>query len=166
MTASPLTARFRDVARTAILTHEKARTTAFANSSRSFHAWASRVACRAINGAINIDDTEQCAWLDTDQNSTFMWDVCNEAYSELRRGEPPPTQWVRPVVLFALAHGRTPEEQLAADDVRWPGGVMCGYLLWISQAQQRWNAEKKRDASVPNFAVWLEANYATVGAIS
>jgi hypothetical protein len=31
---------------------------------------------------------------------------------------------------YARVHGNDAEQQLAADTVRWPGGKMCGYLLW------------------------------------
>ena len=27
----------------------------------------------------------------------------------------------------------TPEEQLKIDEKQWPGGVMCGYVLWINE---------------------------------
>lgn len=31
---------------------------------------------------------------------------------------------------YARAQGRKPDEQLAHDDEAWPGGKMCGFLLW------------------------------------
>lgn len=39
-------------------------------------------------------------------------------------------------VAYAAAHGRTPEQQLAHDHEAWPGGVMCGFILWVSKARQ------------------------------
>lgn len=33
-------------------------------------------------------------------------------------------------VAYARAHGRTPEAQLRQDRRDWPGGSMCGYVLW------------------------------------
>ena len=37
-------------------------------------------------------------------------------------------------VRYAEAHGNTPEKQMEADRVRWPGGCMCGFILWTGQA--------------------------------
>lgn len=31
---------------------------------------------------------------------------------------------------YARVHGRSSEEQIAHDRKRWPGGVMCGFILW------------------------------------
>ena len=36
-------------------------------------------------------------------------------------------------VAYALAHGRTPDEMLAYDRERFPGGCMSGFIIWISQ---------------------------------
>lgn len=34
-------------------------------------------------------------------------------------------------VLYAKAHGHSPDEQMSADDARYPGGVMTGYIGWV-----------------------------------
>ena len=36
---------------------------------------------------------------------------------------------------YALTHGETPEAMMANDEVKWPGGVLCGFILWIQQAK-------------------------------
>jgi len=36
-------------------------------------------------------------------------------------------------VAYAKAHGKTPEQMLAHDDKQWPGGIMCGFILWIRE---------------------------------
>lgn len=35
-------------------------------------------------------------------------------------------RWVN----YARVHGRGPDEQLAHDRKAWPGGSMCGFILW------------------------------------
>lgn len=35
-------------------------------------------------------------------------------------------RWVN----YARVHGRTPEDQLTHDRKAWPGGSMCGFILW------------------------------------
>jgi hypothetical protein len=42
---------------------------------------------------------------------------------------------------YAKAHGRDAEHQMAHDQATWPGGYMCGFVLWISgQKQAFWRA--------------------------
>jgi hypothetical protein len=36
-------------------------------------------------------------------------------------------------VAYCQAHKLTPDEMLQRDEVLWPGGVMCGYMLWIGR---------------------------------
>jgi hypothetical protein len=45
------------------------------------------------------------------------------------------TEWNPQYVQYAKVHGRTPDDMLAHDRERWPGGVMTGYILWVSQVQ-------------------------------
>jgi len=62
-----------------------------------------------------------------------------------------------------ITNGGTPEQTLDRDHERWPGGRMCGFILWV---EARW-AEWKRLVGVPanepvflaqrkEFDVWLE----------
>ena len=43
--------------------------------------------------------------------------------------------WNPRYLLFAQAHGHTPEEQMVADDKAWPGGLMTGFICWMGE---RW----------------------------
>lgn len=65
-------------------------------------------------------------------------------------------------VSYAAAHGMTPDEMLAADRVRWPGGSMVGFMSWIDGKWREWCALTHRPRSALNFAdhaafdAWLE----------
>lgn len=37
---------------------------------------------------------------------------------------------------YARAHGKPPEDMLAADRAQYPGGSMCGFIIWVSQQKQ------------------------------
>ena len=37
---------------------------------------------------------------------------------------------------YAQAHGRTPDEMMVHDRDKWPGGCMCGFIVWISEQRQ------------------------------
>lgn len=51
-------------------------------------------------------------------------------------------EWNPRYVLYAAAHGQTPEAMLAADRVRYPGGRMAGYMIWHSQQLRAFRAER------------------------
>lgn len=34
---------------------------------------------------------------------------------------------------YAKEHGRTPAAMLEYDDERYPGGIMCGFMAWITE---------------------------------
>src|SRR6185369_1556247 len=42
--------------------------------------------------------------------------------------------WNPRYLKYCEANGNTPEEQLAADKVQYPGGCMCGYMRWVDEA--------------------------------
>lgn len=41
-----------------------------------------------------------------------------------------PAEWNPRYLNYARAHGRTPDEQLAFDEIIWKGGRCTGFLLW------------------------------------
>lgn len=71
--------------------------------------------------------------------------------------------WNPRYLAYCRAHGNSdPEEMLARERERWPGGVMCGYLLWIDARWTEWRAEVKWSPREPMidhgpFDRWLEA---------
>lgn len=49
--------------------------------------------------------------------------------------------WSREYVAYSKAHGNTPEKQIEKDDAAWPGGIMCGFILWMSEAISQFKKE-------------------------
>ena len=43
---------------------------------------------------------------------------------------------------YARSRGETPEETLAHDEHRYPGGKMTGFMAWISARWAEWHAER------------------------
>jgi hypothetical protein len=46
-------------------------------------------------------------------------------------------EWNPRYVKYARAHGKTSDEMIAHDRIRWPGGSMCGYILWTKDKMAR-----------------------------
>lgn len=42
---------------------------------------------------------------------------------------------------YCTAHGKSPDEMFEHDKARWPGGVMAGFICWITQQWGDWKAE-------------------------
>jgi hypothetical protein len=38
---------------------------------------------------------------------------------------------------YCKYHKNGPVEQLQKDTIKWPGGKMCGYILWISKMKRK-----------------------------
>lgn len=45
---------------------------------------------------------------------------------------------------YSRAHGMDPDAMLEHDRERWPGGVMCGFIVWIHRRWLVWDAEHGR----------------------
>lgn len=78
----------------------------------------------------------------------------------------PESPWNRRFVAYATAHRETPDAMLEADEVRFPGGRMAGFITWIRQQWHAWATEtghpRARDANWPMsmtdhaaFDAWL-----------
>lgn len=80
---------------------------------------------------------------------------------------------------YCEVHGKTPEEMSAHDDEAWPGGKMCGFMLWISAAWQAFDKHHSIDGSSNDremrrwrkfkpldhhqvFTEWLKASFCAV----
>ena len=75
-----------------------------------------------------------------------------------------PRAWSSRYVAYAKAHDKTPDEMFEHDTERWPGGVMCGFSLWITSMWDKWHEDRdlKRhehilsDADHASFDQFLE----------
>ena len=72
-------------------------------------------------------------------------------------------EWNPYYICYAKTHGKTPEDMLLQDDVTFPGGVMCGYILWIREQWRQWKLENGISPNDPmsgemrtKFGLWLE----------
>jgi hypothetical protein len=65
-------------------------------------------------------------------------------------------QWNPRYVLYARAHGRTPEEMLAHDDEAFPGGIMAGFIIWINQ---QWNAFVEFKKCSRHWVRWYDREF-------
>jgi len=51
------------------------------------------------------------------------------------------TSWNPRYVAYAKAHGKTPDAMMEHDRDAWPGGCMCGFILWMSEQEMAfWKA--------------------------
>lgn len=68
---------------------------------------------------------------------------------------------------YARAHHRTSEQMFAHDVLDWPGGRMCGFILWIGQQWRAWRADRNYRAEFigpdqhADFDAWLNERYPT-----
>jgi hypothetical protein len=73
--------------------------------------------------------------------------------------------WNPRYVVYASAHQRGPDEMLALDCERAPGGRMAPFIIWMSQRWQEWRrqngmrpSEHVSGAGHAEFDAWLEAS--------
>jgi len=48
------------------------------------------------------------------------------------------TEYQPRYLAYCRAHGNTPDQQMQADAKAYPGGCMCGFILWINQKWAEW----------------------------
>ena len=75
--------------------------------------------------------------------------------------QPSPNAYQFRYLAYCAALGRTPEEQLAHDRQRYPGGSMVGYIVWISNQWARFEdmhqRHLQRTLHHAEFDRWLAA---------
>lgn len=78
--------------------------------------------------------------------------------------EVPPKRWNPRYLAYAKAYGETdPETMMERDRARYPGGHMCGFMLWMSARWSEWRELKGYDMYRPlgpadhaEFDTWLQ----------
>ena len=71
---------------------------------------------------------------------------------------------------YCRANRNSPEQQKAIDTEAYPGGKMCGFMLWISQQVRAFTAECPQhllNGEIANhaaFTAWIEARFPLVAA--
>lgn len=70
--------------------------------------------------------------------------------------------WNPRYVHYARVHGHAPEAMLEVDRERWPGGLMCGFTLWIQARWREWDrlvgwpsGEPHSSEQGKQFDLWL-----------
>lgn len=71
--------------------------------------------------------------------------------------------WNPRYVAYATAHGRDPDAQLEHDREAWPGGAMCGFVLWIGERWTAWRREHGRRQWEPLSAADHESFDRSIG---
>lgn len=75
----------------------------------------------------------------------------------------PPKRWNSRYLAYAKANGEpSPEAMKASDRKRYPGGLMCGFMLWMDICWSEWRSIKGYDRNRPlgvadhvEFDAWL-----------
>ena len=65
---------------------------------------------------------------------------------------------------YCRENGNTEEQQMEDDEERWPGGKMCGYMLWCGEKWGQWRALKGFERDRPLSEVERDEFFSWVGA--
>ena len=58
---------------------------------------------------------------------------------------------------YSAAHGKTHEEMIESDRIKYPGGVMCGFQLWVDERKREFLKEHPEQdcfGNIGNLDVW------------
>lgn len=72
-------------------------------------------------------------------------------------------QWNPYYVAYAWSNGHSPAAQVTADREAYPGGMGCGFILWMAERRRAWRAEShvsdarepRSPDAVAHFQQWL-----------
>lgn len=62
-------------------------------------------------------------------------------------------------VSYAKSNGLSPSRQLDLDTLKYPGGIMCGFLLWVTERKQafrRNHPEAFCGFNIADKVAWLQ----------
>jgi len=60
---------------------------------------------------------------------------------------------------YSAAHGKTHEEMIASDRIKYPGGVMCGFQLWVAERKREFlqqHPEHNCFGKIANLELWYK----------
>lgn len=75
-------------------------------------------------------------------------------------------EWNPRYVAYARSNGNTPDAQLAADKVRFPGGCMCEFIIWNGRQLHEFRSQFKKHPTIlteqdhAEYDAWLNARTA------
>lgn len=73
--------------------------------------------------------------------------------------------WNPRYIAYCQAHGHTPEQQKDHDEQAYPGGRMCGFILWIGEAWHRWAQEAgEKRSGYDGQGAWSDRQHAAFDA--
>ena len=55
---------------------------------------------------------------------------------------------------YAKAHGETPSSMMEADTVKWPGGKMCGFILWMRERKAEYLVLMHGEGTPSSMPIW------------
>jgi hypothetical protein len=81
--------------------------------------------------------------------------------------------WQPRYVQYSRQHEKTPAAMLAHDAERWPGGKLCGYILWVTARWSEWDSlnghskeHVRSNEEHAAFDAWLETLPAIAAEVS
>lgn len=67
--------------------------------------------------------------------------------------------WNPRFTAYAKAHGLTEEQMLRVARERFPGGVMCGFITWLSDQWLAWAKHAKHPRATNPYAIIFDDDH-------